>query len=267
MKHITIQNFVLKMKFSSNAKTKKTREKENVSHQGVVAQSYRTVKQKKGTAQLNTTKEKLRKRRHPVCLQLIMSQDSLSRTRAQNGAFQTSALISIVLLFVFCAPVSCFVPLNTGLYYRQSSLCLSFDIDKEIEQRLADAKALLEKTKAKMEKEDAGEAGDNLPFFAVSKKSPASREGVIKSRDEDTGLIIADGEKMATLSEQEEWENKSLLEVFENEIDENEDVYSVESQRLASRDLAASVWDLRKKLGGDYQRIFDKKNRFIGEDN
>ena len=143
-------------------------------------------------------------------------------------------------------------------------------MDEEIEERLSRARALLEKTKAKMEKSSKKEEEEStpLPFFASKQKKKSNRDGVIKSRDEKTGLVTADGEKMAALSEEEEWERKSLFEVFENEIDENEDVYSLASQQLATRDVAASIWDLRKSLqGSDYQRIFDKKNRFIGEDN
>jgi len=108
----------------------------------------------------------------------------------------------------------------------------------------------------------------SLPFFASRVVPPQRRrETVIKTMDEMTGLITTDGEKMATLSEQEEWELRGLLEVFENEI-EGDDVYSMASKQLAERDVAASIWNLRKTLQTeDYQRIFDRKNFFIGEDN
>jgi len=80
-------------------------------------------------------------------------------------------------------------------------------------------------------------------------------------------LVTADGEKMAKLSEEEPWEYRSLLDVFENERDVNEDVYSKASQQLAQRDVAASIYNLRKELKTeDYRKIFDKRNRFIGED-
>lgn len=157
--------------------------------------------------------------------------------------------------------------------------------DTDIQQQLAKAKALLEKTKAKLEKEEQPANGDSsspsqsssssgdsqkeaLPFFAVVGRSPEKMKEVIKSRNEETGLVTADGEKMAELSESEQWEARPLGEVFENELNENEDLYSMANEQLAERDVAASIWNLRKTLqGNDYRAIFDKKNRFIGEDN
>jgi hypothetical protein len=108
-----------------------------------------------------------------------------------------------------------------------------------------------------------------LPFFASRQAPPPvdKRQRVIKTVDESTGLITTDGEKMAELSEEEEWEVRTLSEVFENEISDK-DVYSAASQQLASRDVAASIWNLRKTLqSDDYKKIFDEKNRFIGEGN
>jgi hypothetical protein len=72
---------------------------------------------------------------------------------------------------------------------------------------------------------------------------------------------------MAELSEKEQWEARSLLEVFESEIDDSGDVYATTSNRLADRDVAASIYNLRKHLHTeDYKIIFDKRNRFIGEE-
>lgn len=145
------------------------------------------------------------------------------------------------------------------------------------------AREVLEKSKAKLaaQQQEEGAEGDpsnnkqtltspsvettNTPFFA---QRSVSRDGVVKSRDASTGLITADGEIMAAISEQEDWEIRPINEVFVNEMNENEDVYSMASQQLASRDLAASVWNLRQQLhNDDYQKIFDKRNFFIGEDN
>lgn len=155
----------------------------------------------------------------------------------------------------------------------------SYDPEEEMKRQLAKAKEILAKSKAKleekekkMEEEKEKEKAGPVPFFA-SKQKPLSdpdqrRDRVIKAKDEKTGLVTADGEKMAAMSEEEEWEFRSLLEVFENEMDENEDVYSEASQQLAERDVAASIWNLRKQMKTeDYLKIFDKKNRFIGEDN
>jgi hypothetical protein len=159
----------------------------------------------------------------------------------------------------------------------------------EVTMNLERAKEVLEKAKRKLSAKGANGASSAmlvvergaareepevdsstlspLPFFA-SREVPGpvnKRERVIKTVDESTGLITTDGEKMARLSEEEEWEVRTLLEVFENEISDR-DVYSEVSQQLASRDVAASVWNLRKTLQTeDYKKIFDEKNRFIGE--
>jgi cytochrome c1 len=132
----------------------------------------------------------------------------------------------------------------------------------------------LEKSKAKLASRERianGESktADPLPFFASAEQRAArTREAVIKSTDAKTGLVTADGERMAALSETEQWEARPLSDVFENEMGENEDVYSITSKQLANRDLAASVGDMRKTLHmDDFRRIFDKRNRFIGEDN
>lgn len=157
-------------------------------------------------------------------------------------------------------------------------------VEEEVQKRLAKAREVLAKSKAKLEQnaikaaekkttDDSSNDGPT-PFFA-SKNKPSSeadaslrRDRVTKAKDEKTGLITADGEKMAARSEEEEWEFRTLLEVFENEMEENEDVYSEKSQQLAERDVAASIWNLRRKMKTeDYLKIFDKKNFFIGEDN
>lgn len=149
-------------------------------------------------------------------------------------------------------------------------------MEDEINRGLNKAREILEKSKAKLaasqdndnnnnnNRSSSISSGEQLPFFATAKPS---RDGIVKWKDEETGLVTADGEKMAKLSEQEEWEERSLLEVFQNEMDENEDVYSMASEQLADRDVAASIFNLRKVLQTeDYRRIFDKKNRFIGDD-
>jgi len=83
----------------------------------------------------------------------------------------------------------------------------------------------------------------------------------ISYRDESTGLISTDGEFMAELSEDDEWEMRGLLNVFDTEEK------SKVSNQLASRDVAASILNMRIKMHGpDYRSIFNSKNRFIGED-
>ena len=146
------------------------------------------------------------------------------------------------------------------------------DLDDAFDSRLLvqRARAVLEKSKAKLALEEGTSSSTapkttaaGTPFFA---QRSVSRDRVVKSINVETGLVTADGEVMAAISEQEDWEMRSLAEVFENEMSENEDVYSAASKQLADRDLAASVFNLRKHLQtDDFLKIFDKRNYFIGE--
>lgn len=157
--------------------------------------------------------------------------------------------------------------------------------DDEIAKQLARAKALLEKSKAKIEAkqtqslvrdDDYAESNNNrnktptksnsqsaIPFFASrvavpAKPSGTKREKVVKATNDD-GLVTIDGDLMAKLSETEEWEIRSLHDVFENETKNFRDP-------IAERDVAASIFGLQRVLQTeDFQRIFDKRNRFIGE--
>jgi hypothetical protein len=121
------------------------------------------------------------------------------------------------------------------------------------------------KTKTVAERTN-GALGPEVPFFATqqasngtAEKQNGKRELVIKAKNEE-GLFTTDGDLMAKLSEEEEWESRSLFEVFQSERNEPE------KNPLAERDVAASIFGLRKLLQtDDFQRIFDKRNRFIGE--
>lgn len=166
--------------------------------------------------------------------------------------------------------------------------------EDDISRQLERARALIAKSKAKIERNNelalletattpdggtvvaAAATGKSLPFFASKTTAPTTTtttattsatnskmDQVVKSRNQETGLLVADGEKMAQLSEGEEWVRRPLLEVFEQEGEE-----SAASAGLANRDVAASIFNLRRQLHSeDYRRIFDTKNRFIGEDN
>lgn len=127
---------------------------------------------------------------------------------------------------------------------------------------------------------DALPLASNVPFFATVSRansnekkndyqqndetyvgSESKKEKVIKSKNKDTGLFTTDGDLMAKLSEEEEWEPRPLLQVFSNERKT-----TPTQDHLADRDVAASIYGLRKSLQlEDFQKIFDKRNRFIGE--
>lgn len=101
-----------------------------------------------------------------------------------------------------------------------------------------------------------------LPFFASS----ASRK--IKSTTE-SGEIIADGETMASLSKSESWEKRSLSQMFDREARQDFDGNTVEvpqtdGKTLADRDIAASMYNLRKSLQlQDFKRVF--KGFIVGD--
>ena len=138
--------------------------------------------------------------------------------------------------------------------------------DAAVDPDVQRARAILEKSKAKLAARESIAAAAAVPFFA--QKAPISRASVVKAVHPITGLIRADGAKLAEISESEAWELKSLGQVFDNEMTEEEDRYSLASQQLAARDVAESIFQLRKELQTeDYRTIFDTNNRFIGEDN
>ncbi|KAI2507246.1 hypothetical protein MHU86_7203 [Fragilaria crotonensis] len=166
----------------------------------------------------------------------------------------------------------------------KSSSCLHVGPleEDDVDRELAKARLLLIEAKKQIAAMDAGEEyirpserdqtadtdTPNVPFFATLHDTGMQnkRDIVIKSRNDD-GLITVNGEEMAKLSEEEMWSARPLGEVFENELNEDEDVYALATESLRQRDVAASIFNLRKSMQPqDYQKIFDKKNYFIGED-
>jgi hypothetical protein len=165
--------------------------------------------------------------------------------------------------------------------YSAESSTLVVGLDDEVKRQLAKARALLQRADEKLESEPAPATNnqaiankqDNnsveetkidpptVPFFFASVKGPEKRDQVIKSVNEN-GLITTDGEKMASLSEQESWEIRRLDDVFENVAA----VSSMAGRTLSEKDAAANIFSLRRQLqDSDFLRIFDKRNRFIGD--
>ena len=142
----------------------------------------------------------------------------------------------------------------------------------EITKQLERAKAALAVSRAKLEAQEQAEAGliddvnkekndgKDVPFFAMnSVDDNEKKEKVIKDKNED-GLFTTDGDLMAKLSEEEEWESRPLLEVFKNEREKSTEAMGID------RDIGESMYNLRKSLQTeDFRIIFDKRNRFIGE--
>jgi hypothetical protein len=158
--------------------------------------------------------------------------------------------------------------------------------NEEIMKQLERAKAAIAVSRVKIEaqeafvafireaddKQDASKEKENVPFFATandsdnnsSTNSNGKKEKVIKDKNEDTGSFTTDGELMAKLSEEEEWESRPILEVFETEEQEGEKKSF--NAKNVDRDIAKSMFNLRKSLQTeDFMKIFDKRNIFIGD--
>jgi len=158
--------------------------------------------------------------------------------------------------------------------------------NEEIMKQLERAKAAIAVSREKIEaqeafvafireesdKQDASKGKENVPFFATSNDSDnnsstnsnGKKERVIKNKNEDTGSFTTDGELMAKLSEEEVWESRPILEVFETE--EQEGATPSFKAKNVDRDIAKSMFNLRKSLQTkDFMKIFDKRNIFIGD--
>jgi hypothetical protein len=196
-----------------------------------------------------------------------------------------ATLAPVSLAFLVMPISSLSVPMSKSSSSSSSSHLRVVPAEEEddVDRELAKARLLLIEAKKQIAAMDAGEeyirpserdqtadtTAPNVPFFATLHHDSGmqnKRDIVIKSRNDD-GLITVNGEEMAKLSEEEMWSARPLGEVFENELNEDEDVYALATESLRQRDVAASIFNLRKSMQPqDYQKIFDKKNYFIGED-
>ena len=110
---------------------------------------------------------------------------------------------------------------------------------------------------------------DMVTTTTTTTKTTDSNNLKVKSRNSDTGLVMADGERMAEISEDEPWEYRSIYEMFDNNNYDAETTSENKPLRVEMKtDVMASIQNLRKVLQQeDYRKIFDPRNRFIGEDN
>ena len=195
---------------------------------------------------------------------------------------------------------------NSTIMLNTVNFSIDVELEQQINQGLQRAKEVLLKSKAKlaaMQQSTATEIKDNddnavvldVPFFAsrLTTTSPIANVGgvttataivsdmvtatttdsnnlKVKSRNSDTGLVMADGERMAEISEDEPWEYRSIYEMFDN--NNNNDAETTSDNKPLrvemKTDVMASIQNLRKVLQQeDYRKIFDPRNRFIGEDN
>ncbi|GKZ00194.1 hypothetical protein MPSEU_000972400 [Mayamaea pseudoterrestris] len=219
---------------------------------------------------------------------------TLRRLSLQHGSQSLFLLprgLMMLFLIINTAGVLAFAPRNIQKQ-RMSSLSvetgpLSVALDEEVKRQLAKARGLLERAnereasdelaaaaaaaaatssgKANVNDIDSNDKDENIPviapFFFAAMKEPEKRSQVVKSVNEN-GLITTDGEKMASLSEAESWEIRRLDDVFVSEAA----VSSMAGRTLSEKDAAAGIFALRRQLqDSDFARIFDKRNRFIGD--
>jgi hypothetical protein len=199
--------------------------------------------------------------------------NSKTATNALSRRSTCGWVVLVALTLMLCvSPTLAFVPASgSKISSTVLALAASSSPEDDISKQVERARKLLEKTKAKIEareaaaiaKEANASTQTSVPFFASQLKDASQKKGkIVKSGNEVDGTLVADGEMMARLSEEEQWEFRSLLEVFKNENEEQ----SQASSQLDKRDVAASIYNLQKSLTiDDYMRIFDPRNRFIGE--
>lgn len=155
--------------------------------------------------------------------------------------------------------------------------------DPNVAAQIRKARKLLRDAKKKMmedeqQQQQSSSSSSPLPFFAQQQKSftatAIDQTRKIKSKTK-SGEIIADGDTMTSLSNSEPWERRSLSDIgFQTEARTDFDGNVVQvvnngdgnNNGLAERDLVASIYNLRKALRNeDFTKVFDSRNRFIGE--
>jgi hypothetical protein len=203
------------------------------------------------------------------------SRNSKTATYALSRRSTGGWMVLVASTLMLCSsPALAFAPASGSTISRTVlALAVPSGLDDDISKQLERARKLVEMSKAKLDAKNAVAAAKeaeastqkSVPFFAApdSSQDASQKKGkIIKSGSDIDGTLVADGEMMAKLSEEEKWELRSLLEVFKDENGERSEV----SASLDKRDVAASIFNLSKSLTlDDYMRIFDKKNRFIGE--
>jgi hypothetical protein len=176
------------------------------------------------------------------------------------------------------------------------SMISSVPSEEETEKQLANARELLARVEEMISNKEKKQ-------IAKESSSEEKRLKVTKfTKDDGSGLSTFDGELMAELSKEEEWEVRGLMDVFDdglddaidalNEIEDEarealkdiDDIDNIDADdkaklkkkffftstptthRLAKRDVGSSVVNMRSKMNTkDFDRIFDRRNRWIGE--
>jgi len=214
---------------------------------------------------------------------LYSRSSKLSRSKSRHMNSLTF-LIAIVSLIELPKTVTCFSACSPFIYNSisdnnlirfstssSSKLAATASKDDDVSRQLAKARELIEQSKAKMaalkEEEEADESTKvvteevEMTIDLESSREAEKRMKVTKSTDDESGLITTDGDLMAMLSEAEDWEIRDMFDVFEDETEESE-----VSKQLAKRDVAASLYGLRISMQNeDYSKIFNKRDRWIGE--
>jgi len=187
------------------------------------------------------------------------------------------------VLFVSAFSVSTSTRLTTSVSPSTSNLFMSApNGDDDVSRQLEKARKLIAEAKGKLEAKEleAQDPSSTAPvaqhFFATEdneedeatreKNKEEKRSRVIK-QELDNGKITTDGDMMVELSQNEKWEMRPLMDVFEPEKMSEEDEKSREERRKKEIQIVQAMMNLKQKLGkDDYEKIFNNKNFFIGEE-
>ena len=169
--------------------------------------------------------------------------------------------------------------LSSTVLYRHGVLQALPAMDDDMTRQLEKARELIKKSKAKLAAQELAAAvavvpvvveaaltttTTTLPFFAKLPVTDKQKRDQLTKTTDENGLITIDGDEMARLSEEEEWEARAFADVFQSENDK----YKMVNEQLSERDVAASMFNLRVTLQNeDFMKIFNERNRFIGETN
>jgi hypothetical protein len=158
--------------------------------------------------------------------------------------------------------------------------------DPAVSDQIMKARKLLDDAREKQAREEVvitsttANTWSRLPFFVMVDDGSSASGTTLKSINSkkiksttSSGSIIADGETMTRISSTEQWSRRKLSEMFSKESHLDYAGKPIDDQTidkvgtvLADRDVVASIWNLRKTLqNDDFARVFDKRNRFIGD--
>ena len=138
------------------------------------------------------------------------------------------------------------------------------NLDDEVNMQLNKAREILAKAKAKIAEKEKEEKSKTESGKTSKIDKETKKERVLKTENPESGLFTTDGDMMAELAEEEDWEMRSIVDVFQQEFS-NDDAERRAADKK-ERDIALAMFNLRKSmLNDDYEKIFNKRDWKIGD--